>query len=183
MFLSCSQLTTCLPGGQDHHSQKNTTNLKLKVMFKNFIITAWRHLVKNKVYTLLNVAGLAIGVVVCLMIGVWLQRELSFDNFHPNGDAIFRLSNTFKSESESFSQAPSGPAFGAQLSKEAPAVKAACRCFGNTFKIRQGNTQFFEPRVLQVDSNFFSFFGFRLKQGPPDHCLQSFNQVVLTENM
>src|SRR5438874_12730916 len=98
-------------------------------MFKNFFITAWRNLVKNKINTSLNVAGLTIGVVVCLLIGVWLQRELSFDNFHPNGNNIFRITNTFKSESETFSQAPSGVALGAQLPKQLPIVKAACRVF------------------------------------------------------
>lgn len=81
-------------------------------MFKNFFKTAWRNLAKNKVFTILNVTGLSIGVAVCLIIGIWLRRELSFDNFHPYGNEVFRLSNTFKSESESFSQAPSGPAFG-----------------------------------------------------------------------
>ena len=89
-------------------------------MLKNFFLIAYRNLVKNKVNTILNVTGLAIGVAVCLIIGVWLQRELSFDNFHPDGNRIFRVTNTFKSESESFSQAPSGPAFGAQLPKQLP---------------------------------------------------------------
>src|SRR5439155_16118227 len=98
-------------------------------MLKNFFITAWRNLVRNKINTSLNIAGLAIGVVVCLLIGVWLQRELSYDNFHPDGSSIFRLTNTFKSESESFSQAPSGVAFGAQLPKQLPDIKAACRVF------------------------------------------------------
>ena len=93
-------------------------------MFKNYFKTAWRNLSRNKIFTLLNITGLAIGVTVCLFMSVWLQGELSFDNFHPNGNAIFRISNTFKSESESFSQAPSGPAFGAQLPKLLPFVKS-----------------------------------------------------------
>ena len=152
-------------------------------MFKNFFTIAYRHLVKNKVNTFLNVAGLAIGVVVCLLIGVWLQRELSFDNFHPNGKQIFRLSNTFKSESESFSQAPSGPAFGAQLPKLLPAVVSGCRLFGEEYKIKAGNIEFFEPNILIVDSNFFQFFGFRLKKGIATQSLQSIDQVVLTEAM
>src|SRR5450432_3949273 len=105
-------------------------------MFKNFFLAAWRNLSRNKVFTLLNILGLAIGVAVCLFMAVWLQRELSFDNFHPNGDAIFRLSNTFKSESESFSQAPSGPAFGAQLPTRLPVVKSACRLFGDQYKVK-----------------------------------------------
>lgn len=152
-------------------------------MIKNYLKTALRNLTKNKIYTLLNISGLSIGVVVCLLIGVWLQRELSFDNFHPNGKEIFRLVNTFKSESESFSQAPSGPAFGAQLAGELPAVKSACRIFGDEYKVQAGDKQFFESGIRDVDPGFFQFFGFELKKGVPATCLLSFDQVVLTEKL
>lgn len=121
--------------------------------------------------------------MVCLLIGVWLHRELSFDNFHPNGNQIFRLTNIFKSESESFSQAPSGPALGAQLPKQLPEVKATCRVFGEAFKMNTGDKQFIESNGLIADSNFFSFFGFQLKRGNKELVLQSANQVVLTENL
>jgi putative ABC transport system permease protein len=151
-------------------------------MFKNYFITAWRNLSRSKIFTLLNITGLTIGVTVCLFMIVWLQRELSFDNFHPNGNAIFRVSNTFKSESESFSQAPSGPAFGAQLPKLLPSVKSACRVFNDTYKIKSGNHHFIESNVVSVDSNFFSFFGFKLKKGNAKQCLQSQNNIVITEN-
>ncbi len=152
-------------------------------MFKNYFKTAWRNLVKNKVFTLLNITGLSISVLVCLIIGIWLQRELSFDDFHPNGKEIFRLVNTFKSESESFSQAPSGPAFGAQLPGQLPAIKSACRIFNGSNKIKYKNTQFFEADAISVDSNFFSFFGFKLIKGNPRQVLQSPSQVVLSQDM
>ena len=152
-------------------------------MIRNYFKTAWRNLVKNKSLTFLNVSGLAIGVAVCLTIGVWLQRELSFDNFHPNGKQIFRLTNTFKSESESFSQAPSGVAFGAYLPKELPSVQAACRVFQEEYKIKANNNEFFEPRTLIVDSNFFKFFGFKLIKGDLHEVLKSFDRIVLSEGM
>ncbi len=152
-------------------------------MLKNFFLIAWRNLIKNKASTILNVTGLAIGMTVCLVIGIWLQRELSFDNFHPNGKQIFRLSNTFKSESESFSQAPSGPAFGAQLPKQLPAVKSACRLFYDKYKIEYGDNEFFESGMVIVDSNFFTFFGFELMKGDPKSVLNAPNQLVLTEKM
>ena len=108
---------------------------------------------------------------------------MSFDNFHPHSNQIFRLSNTFKSESESFSQAPSGPAFGAQLPKELPVIKSACRIFTGSNKIKYGDRQFFENDAITVDSNFFSFFGFRLIRGKSQQVLQSPSQVVLSEKM
>lgn len=150
-------------------------------MLRNFFLIAYRNLLKNKMNTFLNVSGLAVGVVVCLLIGVWLQRELSFDNFHPDSEHVFRLTNTFKSESESFSQAPSGPAFGAHLPRQLPAVTSACRLFGGEYKIKAGNNEFFEGNIVIADSNFFQFFGFRLLKGNRAQTLQSPNQIVLTE--
>ena len=150
-------------------------------MIRNFFLTAWRNFSRNKVFTLLNVSGLAIGITVCLIIGVWLQRELSYDNFHSDADKIFRISNTFKSESESFSQAPSGPAFGAQLPKEIPAITSSCRLFNSSFKLKSGSNQFIENEAFYTDSNFFSFFRFKLKKGNPQQALMLQNQIVLTE--
>src|SRR6476620_3840012 len=98
-------------------------------MIKNFFLIAWRNLSRNKLLSLLNITGLAIGVAVCLFMVIWLQRELSFDNFHPNGDAIFRISNTFKSESESFSQAKNGHELGEQLPRLLTTVKSASSFF------------------------------------------------------
>ena len=152
-------------------------------MLKNFFITAWRNLTRNKSYTILNITGLAIGVVVCLLIGIWLQREISFDNFHPNGNNIYRLSNTFKSESESFSQAPSGPAFGAHLTEQLPSVKATCRIFNQNYKLKYADNQFVESKAVCADNNFFNFFGFKLKKGNKNQALKSPDQIVLTEKL
>ena len=152
-------------------------------MLKNLFKSAWRNLIRNKTHTAVNVLGLIIGITVCLLIGIWLERELSYDNFHPKEKSIFRISNTFKSESESFSQAPSGPALGARLPQLLPEIKSSCRIFPFGYKVKVGSKEFFELHAPIVDSNFFTFFGFRLKQGDPAKLLQSSNEVVLTENL
>ena len=90
-------------------------------MLKNYFKIAWRNITKHKIITLINVLGLSLGICGCVVIYLVSSFELSFDNFHPYGNQIFRLSNTFKSESESFSQAPSGPAFGALAASSAGA--------------------------------------------------------------
>ena len=152
-------------------------------MIRNFFLVAYRNLVKNKATSILNISGLALGIVVCLVIGVWLQRELSFDNFHPDGNKIFRISNTFKSESESFSQAGTGVAFGAHLTTELPAVRATCRVFEQSYKVKSGENLFIESNAVTVDSNFFKFFGFKLLKGDPGQVLQSLDKMVVTEKL
>src|SRR5688572_7804466 len=96
-------------------------------MLKNFLVTALRSMARHKVTSIFNIAGLAIGIAVCLLIGVWLRHEFSYDTFHPQ--QVYRIYNTFKSESESFTQAPSCVALGAHLPAELSSVKAACRVF------------------------------------------------------
>ena len=152
-------------------------------MIKNYFKIAWRNLTRNRTFALLNVLGLTIGVSVCIVIGIWLQRELSYDDFHPNGEQIFRIANTFKSESESFSQAGSGTALGAQLPKYLPSLQSACRVFTETFKVKPGNDQFIESNAIIADSNFFNFFGFRLKKGQPANVLARLDQLVLSEKL
>ncbi|HEX6889936.1 MAG TPA: ABC transporter permease [Chryseolinea sp.] len=152
-------------------------------MKKNYLITAVRVILRDKKYTSLNVLGLTIGVVVCLIIGIWLQRELSFDKFHPDGDRIYRVSNTFKSESESFSQAPSGPALGAQLPKLLTSITSACRLFREGFKVTVEKEHFVESNCMSADPNFFTFFGFELITGQADKVLATPNDVVLTERL
>lgn len=152
-------------------------------MNRNYLITAFRILLRNQKHTFLNVLGLTMGMVVCLLIGIWLQRELTFDDFHEHADNLYRVSNTFKSESESFSQAPSGAALGAQLPKELPSISSACRLFSEGFKVTTDDEQYVERNGLAVDPNFFGFFGFRLKEGQADKVLTMQNQIVLTEKL
>ncbi|MBN9381147.1 MAG: ABC transporter permease [Chitinophagaceae bacterium] len=153
-------------------------------MLKNHFKIAWRNITRNKTFASLNIFGLTIGIIVCLVIGVWLEGELSFDDFHPDGKKIFRIANTFKSESESFSQAGSGTALGAQLPKQLPSIQSACRVFtGETFKVKSGNDRFIEPNCIIADSNFFRFFGFRLKRGQVEKVLIRPDQVVLSEKL
>jgi putative ABC transport system permease protein len=152
-------------------------------MIKNFFITAWRNVTRNKTFASLNIFGLTIGIVVCVVIGIWLQRELSYDNFHPKGSQIFRIVNTFKSESESFSQAGSGSALGAQLPKYLPSIQSACRVFDETFKVKSDDKVFVESHCAEVDSNFFSFFGFRLIKGQAEKVLMRPDQLVISEKL
>ncbi len=68
-------------------------------MFKNYFKTAFRNLLRNKVYTTINVLGLGVGIAVCLIIFLVIQFEKSFDNFHAKKDRIYRVLTEFKDPS------------------------------------------------------------------------------------
>lgn len=152
-------------------------------MLQNNLKITLRNLRKNLLTTCLNITGLATGIAVCLFVSVWVQRELSYDNFHPDVNRIFRVVNTFKSESESFSQAPSGPALGAHLPEELPEVEAGCRYSDGSDKLTVGDKRFFEDDIQIADSNFFQFFNFRLLKGDPATALSDVSNIVLTESL
>src|SRR6476646_6289094 len=60
-------------------------------MFKNYFKTAFRSLTRNRNYTIINIAGLAVGIAVCMMIFIIIQFQTSFDNFHPKKDRVYRV--------------------------------------------------------------------------------------------
>ena len=151
-------------------------------MLKAIYRAAMRHLARNRTAAVLNITGIAIGIATSLLIMIWADREFSFDSFHPDVENKYRVWNTFTSESETFSQAPSGVALGAHLPKHIPAIVSSCRIFSGNFKFRYEDKTYFEQRALPVDSNFFSFFGFALLRGQADQVLRTPHEVVMTES-
>ena len=145
--------------------------------------SAIRYLFKNRTAAFLNIAGMAIGISTCLLIMIWAAREWSFDNFHTNVDNKYRVWNTFKSESETFSQAPSCVALGAHAMEHVPSIISTCRIFGNSFKLRYEDKTFFENNAIIADSNVFAFFNFPLLRGHADQVLRSRNEIVLTDRL
>lgn len=154
----------------------------LRIMVTTAFLAAWRHINKNRTAVILNVSGLAIGIATCLLISIWAERELTFDNFHPEANAKFRVWNTFTSEAETFSQAPSGNALGAQLPKIIPGIASACRVFNSSYKVKYDTEVHFESDAIVADSNFFSFFGFTIIKGTSANILTDPDKVVLTRS-
>ena len=60
-------------------------------MFKNYFKTAWRAIWKNKITAIINIAGLSVGMTAAILIFVWVQNEMNFDNYHKDADKIYRL--------------------------------------------------------------------------------------------
>src|SRR6266496_2746980 len=130
-------------------------------MFKNYFKTAWRNLMKNKMFSFINILGLTIGITVCMMIFLFIMNEFSVDNFHKNGNHIYRVMRGFgdngSTKSVSYLSGPYAPAllndFKGEILK---AVRVSPQ--NNLFVI--GNRSFNEKKVYQIDSDFFSLFSF-----------------------
>ena len=153
-------------------------------MFKNYFKIALRNLLKSKGYTLINVAGLALGLAACLLILLFVQDELSYDRHHAEADQIYRVTlEALLGEQEI--NGPITPAPMAQaLVNDYPEVVQATRLFtfsGETL-VRYEANQFIEERFFFGDSTVFDVFTFPLLQGDPETALVEPNTVVLTES-
>ena len=151
-------------------------------MLKNYFKIAWRNLVKNKVFSLINILGLTIGITVCMMIFLFIMNEFSVDNFHQKGKNIYRVMRRFKNDGkESSVSYLSGPYAPALLNDFKGEIKQAVRVNPTDKLVTIGNKSFHEKKVYDVDPDFFGLFSFPLMKGNASNVLLNPNSVVLTE--
>ena len=153
-------------------------------MLKNYLLTALRNIRKHKIYSFVNISGLAVGMACCLFIFLWVKNELSYDRFHENADRIHRVIAEHFTEGQSYTF-PSTPAPLAQsLMDEFPEVEQALR-LEDYFDIRiaYGHKQFWGNRGFFTDPNFFDVFSFPLVKGDSRTALNSIDSIVITENV
>jgi putative ABC transport system permease protein len=153
-------------------------------MFSNYWKVALRSLLKRKGFTLINMLGLATGMAVCMLIVVFIRRELSYDRFEENGDRVYRLVLERKYPGRSSSYAIIPFSVGEAVKRESPEVQASTgfQDFTGTdpMLIRIGDRRFEEQRVLTADSNFFRVFPMRLLAGDAATALQKPDMAVLS---
>lgn len=156
-------------------------------MIKNYIKVAYRNLIKNRFYSLLNIIGLSVGVASFLLILLYVTDELSYDRFHADADKIFRVTTHFGSESGSqFATAP--PPLSKALKNELPEVEATTRLLKwNDFTIQpltgsNKNNVFRETRAFYVEASFFDVFQLDVLAGNPTTALKAPNAIVITES-
>ena len=153
---------------------------KNAVMIRNYFKIAWRNLRKNKIFSLINILGLTIGITVCMMIFLFIMNEFSFDNFHKQGKNIYRLMRSYDASKQ---PAPwlSGPYATALLNDFPGEIKKAVRVMPSNDLIGFGTTSFNEKNVYLADPGFFSLFSFPLIKGNPATVLKEPGSIVLTK--
>ncbi len=150
----------------------------------NYIIIALRKIRRQKGYTVINVAGLAVGLACSVLMMLWVRDEQSFDRFHENRDSIYRLVTETKSETTAMLDARSPTPLGPALKAEFPEVLDFCRYrTNNTYGIRSGDKAFFDDVIGIADPSFFTMFTFPFLKGDPRTALNGPRSVVVTEGL
>jgi putative ABC transport system permease protein len=159
-------------------------------MLTHYCLTALRTLRKQPWYALLNILGLALGLACCLMILLYVQDELSYDQFHSQSDRIYRL-NEYIEDGEVGERSASAPFPVARaLATDYPEqIVEAVRFFNyqaptlTLARIDQPDRMYNEAAVFFVDSGLFRVFDYSLQQGDAQRALREPNQILLTPAM
>src|ERR1043166_189617 len=151
-------------------------------MFKNYFKTAFRSLWKNKTTSSINVFGLTIGLTCCLLIALYIQHELSYDDFERKGKRIARviMEYQFAGSSASTKGNFTSVRVAAVFPRTFPEVQSAVKMVEYSKVVRYADKLIDEPNFMYADSTFFNIFSFHLLQGDIRSALSSPYDVVVT---
>jgi len=149
-------------------------------LFRNYMTVTLRIILRQKMFSMINISGLALGLVCCLLLLLWVRDELSFDRFHTHADSLYRVVN--RADDTDYLIVPGG--LGPALKAEIPEVLDTMRSAPLQQRLLQhGELRFYEDDVLLADPSLFDMFDFVFLQGNPGEALSSPDNVVLTESL
>ncbi|MFM8834703.1 MAG: ABC transporter permease [Cytophagales bacterium] len=158
-------------------------------MLTNYLKTAIRSLFKQRIYTLINVVGLVVSITACLLLGLYVHYELSYDKFFNDADRIYKLvlERKYPNHSTYYASIPHSYSMVAQ--KDFPEIEKTLLMFGGgnnaNIKYKESETRvktFEEDHFVFADSNFFDFFDVGLILGDKQTALAKLNQVVISSS-
>ena len=148
-------------------------------MIKNYFVIAIRNLINNKVYSLINILGLSIGMACCILIGLFLHYELTWDRFWPNVDRIYRIADTERKPGE---RIPPTYELTQAILDNFPEIDDAVRLhWWHVWSLRGNVGQ--DQLICLVDPHVFDYFDFELLQGDAETVFQNPYSAVITDRM
>ena len=150
-------------------------------MFKNYLIVAVRNLLRYKLFSAINIFGLSVGMACCILIFLYVQDELGYDQYNEKAHRIYRITIDYQSSGHHFARMPS--AWAPVLVDNFREIISAVRFSRSRQSIQFEDKHFREDRFFFVDASVFSIFTFPLIKGDPETALQEPNSIVLTEEM
>ncbi|HZH94855.1 MAG TPA: ABC transporter permease [Flavisolibacter sp.] len=161
-------------------------------MIRNYFTIAWRNLRRYKVFSAINIFGLAIGLSCCMLIALYIYHEISYDSYHQKGDRIYQLGTEFKTEGASEKGANTSAPLGRTMQLEFPEIEEQTRLlklFTDDKTLLQytgasgDRKTFYETKGYLADSNFFKVLTYFFKEGDPSTALAEPNTVVIGEDI
>ncbi len=151
-------------------------------MIRNYFKIAWRNLLRSKVFSAINILGLALGLTAFLLLALYVKDELSYDRFHEKGDRIYRVSREFVSDrgSTDLYLAQVAPPYGPLIAQDFPEVERVVRMLATNATFRYGDKLYDEQRVFFAEDGFFELFTVPVVQGDARTALEAPFTVMLS---
>lgn len=154
-------------------------------MFKNYLKIAWRNIWKNKIFSIINIVGLSIGLSSAFVVGAMVYYDMTFDKFHGDGDRIYRVTTEFTTPEGNFYNPGVAVPLAKTLEEQSPTVDIVSPFYTNApFKVENMDTKkvFMNPeKVIYCENNYFQIFDYPWLAGDMGTALSGAGGVVLTE--
>lgn len=152
-------------------------------MLRNYLQVAFRNLLRNRISSIVNILGLAIGMAAFILIIQYVRFELSYDDFHEKGDRIYRMQQDRYDKGVLSTQWAAGcPAVGQALYENYEEVESFTRFQIWNGVFTSGNNKFREERIYCADTSFFEVFSFKILEGDPKSILINPMEMVVSES-
>ncbi len=169
--------------------ERKIKNSNTIAMLKNYFKITYRNFLRQKVYSLINLSGLAIGIACSILIFIFIHDELSYDTFHTKSKRIYRVLEKFESEGVGEHSAslpfPTGPALKTDFSRQIEHVVRFFNFQSPSLALanKAADKGFNEPNIFFADSTFFDVFDFELISGDKNTALDEPNTILITRSM
>jgi putative ABC transport system permease protein len=161
-------------------------------MLRNYLLVAWRNLQNNKVFSAINIFGLAVGLTCCMLITLYIYHETGYDQHHKNGDRVFQLGTIFIDQGIEDAAANTSAPLGKMLQQEFPEIEVSARMMmlwqddKTLFQVKgESGTirSFYETKGFLADSSFFEILTYTFAEGSAANALAAPNSVVISEQL
>ena len=156
-------------------------------MIKNYFKTAWRNLVRNKAFSVINISGLALGLTCSLLIILWIQDERNVDGFHKNGKLLYQVYERNYYDGKVDASYPTQGLLAEELKKVIPEIQYASgfeyASAPGTFSTFEANNKVNKMGGLYAGTDFFSMFSYPLVQGTAQTALNSPGGIAISKKM
>jgi predicted permease len=151
-------------------------------MFRNYLVTTFRHLFRQKGFSLINIAGLAIGMAISILIYLWVQHELSYDKFNTKSDRLYRLIQTQHYASGPLTTVCMPGPVARDIREEIPEIVNSFTYYALSITVKHEDKVFTEE-VRLADPQLFEMFDFEFIKGNPALVFEALNSAVITDKM
>jgi len=152
-------------------------------MLFNYLTIAWRNLLKHKLFSCINIFGLAIGLAACLVIFLYVQLELTYDQYNENKDKIARVTITLHTPESDMVAAFSPDLLADELQQNYPEVDAATRLVQTSQVVRYKQDFIRESAFYETDARVFRVFSFDFIAGDPSNALKNPESIVISSSI